>query len=65
MYTDWVKAFSLAQASKKSGQKSGVTFRRRGGRLAGMLPEMTGLQFLIVGLLFAGPRSGKQLRRGG
>ena len=29
----------------------------------GMLPEMSGLQFLTVGLLFDGPRSGAQLRR--
>ncbi len=28
-----------------------------------MLPEMSGLQFLTVGLLFAGPRSGRELRR--
>ena len=28
-----------------------------------MLPEMSGLQFLVVGLLFDGPRSGAQLRR--
>ena len=28
-----------------------------------MLPEMSGLQFLTVGLLFDGPRSGAQLRR--
>ena len=27
------------------------------------LPEMTALQFLVVGLLFAGPQSGTRLRR--
>lgn len=28
-----------------------------------MLPEMSGLQFLVVQLLFAGPQSGEELRR--
>jgi hypothetical protein len=33
-----------------------------GGRLAGMLPEMSSLQFFVARLLFARPQSGEKLR---
>jgi DNA-binding PadR family transcriptional regulator len=32
-------------------------------KCSAMLPEMSGLQFLVVQLLFAGPQSGAELRR--